>query len=161
MIKSFDDFLQSFSKWGVTLCVALMLSLTILNIALRWFEISILWIEPLVRHLVFLAAFFGGSLATGDNQHIKIDIVSRFLEKADKPLLSKWLEVLITLVAFTAAVTLVVSSVNLSLVEFEYGKKEFLNIHSGFLVSIIPFGMSLISLRLFLRVLLFTFKKVH
>ena len=160
MIKSFDDFLHNLSKWGVTICVFLMLSLTILNITLRWFEVSILWIEPLVRHLVFMAAFFGGSLATGDRHHIKIDILSRLLEKFDKPVLMEWLEILITLVTLTAAVVLVISSMDLSKVEFEYGKPAFLNIHSGYLVSIIPVGMSLISLRLFLRFLILSTKRI-
>lgn len=161
MIQKLDDILHTFSKWGVTLCVFLMLSLTLLNISLRWFEVSFLWIEPLVRHLVFIAAFLGGSLATGEKHHIKIDVLSRLLEKFEKKRLIELLDIVITLVTFVAAVTLLNASIDLSQVEFEYGKEEFLNIHSGYLVSIIPAGMALISMRLLMRFILLVKKGAH
>ena len=36
--------------------------LSVTNIFLRWFDMTIYWVEPLVRHLVFLSAFLGGYL---------------------------------------------------------------------------------------------------
>jgi TRAP-type C4-dicarboxylate transport system permease small subunit len=160
MIKRFDNFLHEFSKWGVTICVVFMLTLTILNIVLRWFEVSILWIEPLVRHLVFLGAFFGGSLATGERHHIKIDILSRLLEKFDKKVLLEWVEIFLTLVTLTATIVILIGSIDLSKIEFEFGKHSFLDIHSGYLVSIIPAGMALISLRLVMRFLILSTKRI-
>ena len=43
------------------------------------------------------------------------------------------------------------SGIGLGKVEFEFGKPAFLGIHSGYLVSLIPFGAGLIMLRLILR----------
>jgi TRAP-type C4-dicarboxylate transport system permease small subunit len=161
MIKRLDQFLHEFSKWGVTICVVFMLTLTILNIVLRWFEVSILWIEPLVRHLVFMGAFFGGSLATGERHHIKIDILSRLLEKFNKKILLEWIEIFLTLVTLTATIVILLGAIDLSKIEFEYGKLSFLDIHSGYLISIIPAGMALISLRLFLRFLILSVKRIR
>lgn len=154
MIEKIDQLLDLLSKWLLVLCVFLMLFLTLFNITLRWFEISILWIEPLVRHIVFLATFLGGSLATGNNQHIKIDLFAKFLEKRKDKRISILVDQIVTLVTFIAACVLVYSAYLFTLVEFEYGKESFLNIHSGYLVSIIVYGMLLIAMRLFLKFLM-------
>lgn len=155
MIKKLDQYLENFAKWSILFCVLSMLLLSLSSIVLRWFEMSLLWIDPLVRHLVFVAAFLGGSLATGANQHIKIDLLSRLLEKSQNLKLKKFIEALVLLITFIACFVLVKGSYQLTLVEFEYGKEEFLGLHSGYLVGIIPVGMGLIALRvmtqLFLR----------
>jgi TRAP-type C4-dicarboxylate transport system permease small subunit len=152
MMKTFDHFLDQSSKWGIVFCVFVMLILTVMNIVLRWFEVSIHWVEPAVRHLVFIAAFLGGSLATGARHHIKIDIISRLLEK--KKNAQKYIDQIVTILTLVATILLTYSSTNLVKVEFEFGKEVFLNIHSGYLISIIPFGMGLISIRLLLRFLM-------
>lgn len=152
MIRTLDHFLDQSSKWGIVFCVFVMLILTVMNIVLRWFEVSIHWVEPAVRHLVFIAAFLGGSLATGARHHIKIDIISRLLEKKKKA--QKYIDQVVTIITLVATILLTYASINLVKVEFEFGKETFLNIHSGYLISIIPFGMGLISIRLLLRFLM-------
>ncbi len=149
MIKSIDQILDFFSKWGIVFCVLSMLLLTVMNITLRWFEVSLHWVEPAVRHLVFIAAFLGGSLATGERHHIKIDILARILEKKKKA--NFYIDLIVTAITLIATITLTVASRDLAVIEFEFGKEVFLGIHSGFLLSIIPFGMGLISMRLILR----------
>lgn len=147
MIEKLDKKLEVFCKWAIVICIFTMLGLSILNIVLRWFELSILWIEPFVRHLVFLSTFLGGVLATGANQHIKIDLLSRLMEKFKRPRLQKVVDGLVLLVTLVACLLIVKSSYDLTLIEFEFGKAHFLNIHSGYLVGIIPVGMSLVCLR--------------
>ena len=136
-----------------------MLFLSIINIVLRWFEHSILWIEPLVRHLVFMAAFLGGSLATGASQHIKIDLVSKILERNSYDKLNFVVEKLVVLFSLTACLVLVYASYHLFLVEKEYGQISFLEIHSSYLVGIIPVGMGLISLRFLLNLFMIQAKE--
>lgn len=152
MIKRLDSWLEKIAKIAIVLCVFSMLFFSVLSIVLRWFEVSLLWIEPLVRHLVFLAAFIGGSLATGSNQHIKIDLMARILEKVEKPFVKKLLDVFILATTLLACAILVKASYELALIEFEHGKLEFLEIHSGYLLSIIPVGMSFISLRVLTQI---------
>ena len=154
MIRKIDNALDFIAKWGVLVCIGLMLVLSLLNISLRWFENSVLWIEPLVRHLVFLAAFFGGALATGEGQHIKIDLLAKVLEKTDNKYAQIVIEKLVIFVCLIATVILTKAGYDLFWVEKEYGQEAFLDIHSAYLVGIIPFGMAFISLRFFLGLFL-------
>ena len=131
-----------------------MLILSLANITMRWFEHSVLWIEPLVRHLVFLAAFFGGALATGAGQHIKIDLLAKILEKTENKFAQIAIEKIVLLCCLIATVILTKAGYDLFLVEKEYGHEAFLHIHSAYLVGIIPFGMAFISLRFFLGLFL-------
>lgn len=158
MIQKIDNFLDVFAKWGVLFCIGLMLSLSLVNIASRWFELSFLWIEPLVRHLVFLAAFFGGAIATGENQHIKIDLMSKILERSKYSFLEVLLEKIVLIACVVASVILAKAGWDLVSVEREYGHEVFLGIHSADLISIIPFGMGFIALRFFLNLFLKTKK---
>jgi C4-dicarboxylate transporter DctQ subunit len=63
--------------------VILMLSLGFLQILFRnLISIGIVWIDPLVRHLVLWIALLGASLATRENRHIAIDLLSGRLSPA-------------------------------------------------------------------------------
>ena len=147
IIQKADQALDRFCQITLVVAVALMLSLTLLNIVLRWIGHSILWVEPFVRHLVFLAAFLGGSLAASRNSHIGIDIVSKILEARGS---EKGLKILCLI---TAAASMIVvawlawASWEFMLSELEFGQEAFLGIHSGILVGIMPLGFAIIALR--------------
>lgn len=160
MIKKFDFILDQFSKWGVILCIFFMLTLSLVSITLRQFEITFLWIEPLVRHLVFVATFFGGAIATGKSEHIKIDILARILEKSENQHLRVWLQRLILSATLVAVGILVKSSIDLMHLEFEDSRLAFFNIPTGYLLGIIPFGMGLIFLRIVVKIALTFTQKV-
>ena len=53
--------------------------------------------------------------------------------------------------AFVVLCWLIKASVDFTIVEFRYGRLAFLEIHTGFLVTIIPVGFSLIAYRFFYR----------
>lgn len=137
----------------LVLSVALMLGLSVLAIVLRWFETSLLWLEPFVRHLVFLSAFLGGTIATGRGTHIAIDIFARKIEESGPKWLKDLSQKLLNLAAAAILVWLINASWEFTKVELEYGREVFWNIHSGILVGIIPFGLSLIAYRFFYRFL--------
>lgn len=161
MIEKLDNVLDQISKWGVILCVFLMLTLSVAVIVLRQFEITFLWIEPLVRHLVFLSTFFGGALATGNAEHIKIDILSRFLEKSNNVFLKNLVQRIVLLATAVAVYILLNSSMELMELEFEGNQVGFFDIPTGYLLGIIPVGMSLILLRIIVKFLkTFTVKAV-
>lgn len=121
--------------------VVLMLFLTLLNIILRFFESTILWVEPVVRHLVFIAAFLGGSVASSKNEHIKIDIISKIIKK---DFTKKLYQIFIQLFTIIILYYLFQSGVNFYEVEKEYASSVFLGFKSSTLVALIPFGFSLI-----------------
>lgn len=154
LIKKLDEILEQFSYRTLVLALILMLGLSLVNITFRWFNITFLWIDPVVRHLVFFSAFLGGSLATGSSKHIGIDLITKFLDKPQFTIYKKWHLRLVSLAATVVLIWLTVTSIDFAQVEFQYGRAHFLNIHSGYLVSIIPFGFCLISLRFFFRFVL-------
>ncbi len=159
MIKAFnkiDLFIEKLSSYILVTSVFLMLSLSVFSILLRWFNTSMLWIDPFVRHLVFFTAFLGGVLATGRGTHIGIDVLGRYLEASRNQFISKILKKIIGLASFLILIWLVVASYNFMLMELKYGKISFLGLHSGWLVGIIPFGFSMMAIR-FLNIFLQSF----
>ena len=57
--------------------VVAMLSLGFLQILFRnLISVGIVWIDPLVRHLVLWIALLGASIATREKRHITIDVLS-------------------------------------------------------------------------------------
>ena len=124
-----------------------MIGLTLLNIVLRWFSTTILWVEPFVRQLVFLSAFLGGALATGSRSHIAIDIMGRIFTTLGWKRINRLLEKIILAFCIFAVFWLAYAGYQFTLVEIEYGKEEFLGIHSSVLVAIVPFGLLLIGFR--------------
>ena len=154
ILQIFDHSLERFSRFVLVLSLFLILGMSVLSIFLRWGGMSPHWIEPLVRHLVFLSAFLGGSLATSKGAHIKIDLLTHLVEKS-KSTFIYWLHRnVITLFCFITTLVLTKAAYDFFLVEQEYGGDAFLGIHSSGLVAIIPFGMGLISLRFLNRLIL-------
>lgn len=154
VIHVFDDVLEKFSRWGIVVALFTILSLSVLAIVLRWMGSSLMWIEPLVRHLVFLSAFLGGSLATSKGVHIKVDLLTHLVDRSESKIL-KWLHHnLVLIFCFVVCVVLTKSAWDFYLVEKEFGTEAFLGLNSSVLVGIIPFGMGLIALRFFNKLVL-------
>ena len=158
MIRILDYALEKIAFYILGTCLFGMLFFTLFNIVARWFGMSFLWIDPLVRHMVFLSAFMGAVMATGKGNHIKLDIVSRALESFNKQKAKKVVDTLGALAAVVACYFLFLAGKDFALVELEFGREAFLGIHSGWLVSIIPFGFAFIGLR-FITVTLKNFFK--
>jgi TRAP-type C4-dicarboxylate transport system permease small subunit len=160
---AFDLLLEKMSRYALISCLFGILFLAVGAIVLRWMGESLMWIDPLVRHLVFLSAFLGGSLATSKGVHIKIDLLAKLLEKYSSDI-PKWIHRnLINIFCFVVTLVLTKASWDFYLSEKEFGSPAFLEIHSAYLVGIIPFGFALINLRFFHQLLfgLFGEKSEH
>jgi len=158
LILKFDGFLESLSKWSLVLALAIILVLAVSSIVLRWFGHSFMWLEPLVRHLVFLSSFLGGSLATSKNVHIRVDLLTKLIDSSNSKFLKWFHHNLVSLFCFLTCLALVYASYEFFKVEKEYGAPAFLDIHSSWLVFIIPMGIGLIALRFLNQLLLGLFK---
>jgi len=154
IVLSFDQALEKISRLSLISCLLIILVLAVSSILLRWLGRSPLWIEPLVRHLVFLSTFLGGSLATSKRVHIKIDILTHLLEKRSSPLIRWFHQNLILVFSFIVTLILMWASWEFFQVEKEFGAESFLGIHSSLLVGVIPLGFGLISLRFFNQLLI-------
>lgn len=142
----------SIDKVVSTVLVAAVLAILFLScssIVLRWFQYSQMWIDPLVRHLVFYSTFLGGVIATGRGSHIGIDLIGKYLERNNLETYSQIIKVIISLVSTGVLVWLVIASIDFSKVELQYGREVFWGIESGYLVSFIPIGFGLICYRFF------------
>ena len=143
----FDEILEKISRYGLILSLFLILGFAVLSILLRWLEMSLPWIEPLIRHIVFLSAFLGGSLATKKGVHIKVDLFTHVVERSSSEIL-RWIHRnVIGLFCCLTTLCLTYSSWEFYKVEKEFGSMSFLDLHSSNLVLIIPLGMGLIFFR--------------
>lgn len=147
LIQRFDDILEKLSRWGLISCLLTILSFAVMSIFLRWGGKSFMWLEPLTRHLVFLSAFLGGSLATSKDVHIRIDLFTKLLERTDSVIIHWLHKNIISLFCFLTVTALLKSSWDFYLSEKEYGAPALLGLHSSVMVAIIPVGIGLIALR--------------
>lgn len=147
--RAIDKGVEKFASVGLVICVLTMLFLSTTVIIMRWFDVTFLWFDPFIRHVVFVSTFLGGVIATGRGTHIGIDILGKYLESKNKLGAQVWIERLIAVVSTGTLVWLIMASWDFMLSELKYGKPVFFGIHSGFLTGIIPIGFGLIAYRFF------------
>lgn len=154
IIRKCDGFIEKLATWLLVICVMSMLLFSSLSIVVRWFQHNITWIDPFVRHLVFLGTFLGGVIATGKGTHIGIDIVGKFVESRGWHSAKDLIQKIIMISSLLVLVWLIKSGIDFTKVEMEFSKEEFWGIGSGYLVMIIPAGLALLAIRFFLVFLL-------
>lgn len=68
-----------------SLLISLLISMILLSsgqIILRnFFDTGIIWMDPLLRVLVLWTALIGATVASRENKHIRIDLISRLFSK--------------------------------------------------------------------------------
>ena len=86
-----------FEGWLLILFLSLMVLLTFIQVFLRSLFIyahmgwandlmgNLDWAEPFVRLLVLWVTFLGASLVTGENKHIKIDLLTQIIPASWRP----------------------------------------------------------------------------
>ncbi len=157
IFKAIDGAIDKTSIWLLVTSLGLMLFFSVLSIVLRWFNTSLPWIEPFVRHLVFFATFLGGILATGRGSHIGIDMTTKLMEAKGWHFMVKNVGRVIALASFATLIWLSYASLEFVYVEKEFGKEAFWGIHSGDLVAIIPGGFFVIAICYLLNFILSLF----
>jgi TRAP-type C4-dicarboxylate transport system permease small subunit len=77
-LSLFLRLIHRLEETALVILVGSMVVLAISQIILRnFFSVSLLWAEPLIRHLVLWSGFIGALIATRENKHIKIDAILR------------------------------------------------------------------------------------
>lgn len=156
-----DTAIARFEGWLLILFLSLMVSLTFLQVLLRSLFIyahvgwandlmgGIDWAEPFVRLLVLWVTFLGASLVTGENKHIKIDLLTQIMPAAWLPLL----DVLLSLAGALVAALMFKASLFYVGTEMTFGGKLFLGIPNWVGQLILPAGFLLICFRFLVRAL--------
>lgn len=122
----------------------LMIFIAVLQIFLRnLFDSGILWGDPLVRTLVLWIGLIGAMVASRDNHHIRIDLISRYLPGPVKKLAARMISIFTTLVCAMMAYYSLVFVV----MEKNTGEPAFAMIPAWLCESILPISFAIISFR--------------
>jgi TRAP-type C4-dicarboxylate transport system permease small subunit len=122
----------------------LMIFMAVLQIFLRnFFDSGILWGDPLIRLLVLWIALVGSMIASRNNHHINIDVISRYLPFQIKKLTTFMISL------FTASVCAIMAYYSFIFVIMERTDNfiAFGNIPVWVCESIIPVSFAIISFR--------------
>lgn len=104
---------------------------------------GIVWIDPLLRMLVLWVALAGAIVASRTDNHIRIDLFTKYLPQA-------WLAVIRRLVySITVAICAIIAwhSARFVLSEYEYNSTAFASLPVWVAALIIPLGFGLIAFR--------------
>ena len=75
-----DEKISRVEQVFVTILLTMMILVAFFQIVLRnFFDTGISWGDSLVRYLVVWVGFIGAAIATKEDKHINIDVVSRWL----------------------------------------------------------------------------------
>lgn len=118
-------------------------------IARNFFDTGILWGDALVRVLVLWVTFIGATIASRNDEHIRIDLLTRFTGERS----SLWLDRFRSL--FTAFIAGVFAWYSYEFVRLDYedGIIAFASVPAWVCESIMPVGAALICLRYLIRTL--------
>lgn len=132
----------------VTVLAAMMLLAAWQVVARNFFDTGLLWGDALVRVLVLWGAMVGAMVASRKDDHIRIDVITRFAGEAFKPWLQRFA------CAFTCVVLAVFAWFSFKFVRFEYqdGVIAFASVPAWVCEAILPAGAGVMSLRYLLHV---------
>jgi len=158
-LKRIDAAVARLEAWLVISFLTLMVSLTFLQVLLRSLFIyahagwandlmgRFDWAEPFVRLLVLWVSFLGASLVTGENKHIKIDLLTHLIPVPWLPLR----ELLLSLAGTVVSALMIRASLFYIRTEMSFGGNLFLGLPTWIAQGILPVGFSMICFRFVLR----------
>ena len=125
--------------------LGIMVILVLIQVLLRnLFHTGIIGGDSIVKHLLLWIVFMGAGLATRDETHVRIDVVSKILSHKWKQVA----EIIVTIFSVIVCCILVYASCSFVFVEYEaHGKLPFYNIPVWILEIIIPAGYLVVALR--------------
>lgn len=140
----FISYLQKLEDGILITLLLVMIIMAVLQIGLRnLFDSGILWGDGLVKVLVLWIGLVGAMIASRNNNHISIDVISRYLPVSIKKV-SDFL-----VYTFTTAVcgTMAYFSYTFVVLEKEGGMTAFAKVPAWICESIIPIAFAVICIR--------------
>ncbi len=159
LLRYIDRGLARVEGWMIVILLSLMVAFTFFHVILRALYTHahiqlandilgyVDWTEPFVRLLVLWITLLGASLITGENKHIKIDLMPAIFP-------SHWLpfrELLLSLVCVLISALMLKASIGYIRIEMDFGGQLFLNVPTWVGQIILPAGFLMILFRFFLR----------
>lgn len=137
LINKFEDGLLVF-------ILSSMIVLAIFQIISRnLFAEGIVWIDPLLRMLVLWVGLAGAVVATRTNNHIRIDVFTKYFPKKYLPYIQR------TIYLFTLSICLLIGwhAARFVYSEYEYATIAFAEVPAWITALIIPLSFALIAFR--------------
>ena len=162
ILKIIDKALAKVEGWFIIAFLSIMVTLTFLQVLLRalfiygdlhWanaFMGRLDWAEPLVRLSVLWITFLGASLVTGENRHIKIDLLSGLLHGRRLPCR----ELLLCMASALVCAVMLRASLTYITMEMTSGVSLFQGVPMWVGQLILPAGFALLLFRFIFRGLL-------
>ena len=128
----------------LVLILTAMILLAIFQIISRnLFSEGVVWIDPLLRILVLWVGLAGAVVATRTNNHIRIDVFTKYLPEKYFPVIQR------AVYLFTLSVCLTIGwhAARFVYSEYEYGTMAFASLPSWSTALIIPVSFTLIAIR--------------
>ncbi len=146
-MSSNNKIISIINKIEDSLLVVILSSMIVLAvfqiISRNLFSEGVVWIDPLLRTLVLWIGLSGAIVATRQDNHIRIDIFTKYFPK-------HWLKIVHRLVyLFTLLICLLIAwhSARFVYSEYEYGTIAFASVPAWLTASIIPLSFFLIAMR--------------
>lgn len=137
LVNKFEDSLLVF-------ILSSMILLAVFQVVSRnLFAEGVVWIDPLLRILVLWVGLAGAVVATRTDNHIRIDIFTKYLPQNIQPYVQR------TVYLFTLVICLVISwhAARFVYSEYEYGTVAFAAVPTWLTAIIIPVSFLLIAVR--------------
>jgi len=148
ILRLLDRFFYRMEYVLLVVFLGSMVVLAFLQVALRnFFGTGIIWADTLVRHLVLWSGFVGAALATGEDRHISIDALTKFLP----PLIRRLAFILTSTFAGIVCYYLALAAWGYVLEERASGGDLILSIPNWVALLIIPGGYILLALHFLVR----------
>jgi TRAP-type C4-dicarboxylate transport system permease small subunit len=150
ILQSVDSGLAYVETGLIILILGSMVLLSFLQVLMRnFFDTGILWGDIFLRHLVLWVGFIGASLATREEKHINIDLLTRLIPKKIVP----FAKIVIDVTSVIICLVLVKAGWEFVSMEIEANTTLFQNVPSWYFEIIIPVGFALIALRFVFKII--------
>ncbi len=158
VLRAFDRFLTKAVTWLLMFFFVMMLGIAALQVLLRLFlHTGIIWGDIAARHMVLWVGFFGAYMATREDKHFHIDVLTRFLN----PKLRSWFSAFSDLFAIVVCCFMLQASVTFIEVGMDADSMLFLQISQRMAAMILPVGFGLIMVQFLLRMIVNVVAGVH
>lgn len=146
LLRLIDNALTRVVNIALVSLFSLLMSLAFVQVFLRYFfNSSILWGDIAGRTLVIWVGFLGAVLATRENKHFHIDVLTRFLRERYQ----LWFQSLSNL--FASVICFLLGQASQTYLNIEGQSKTFLELPVSVVELVIPLGFYLMMFQFALR----------
>jgi len=150
VLRALDRYLTKAVTWLLLLFFVLMLGIAALQVLLRIFlHTGIIWGDIAARHMVLWVGFFGAYMATREDKHFHIDVLTRFLH----PRLKAWFAAFSDLFAIVICYFMLQASLTFVEVGMDADSMLFLQVPQRAAAMIVPIGFGIILLQFLFRMI--------